>query len=70
MHDAVMENNELDRYKFFHHLDMYGCEAWTIMTDRRKIDAFELWCWRKKRWPDGVLDYTGLNQQTETRGGR
>lgn len=26
----------------------YGCETWTIKkTDRRKIDAFELWCWRR-----------------------
>ena len=27
---------------------MYGCESWTIMkAERRRIDAFELWCWRK-----------------------
>ena len=27
---------------------MYGCESWTIKKDeRRKIDAFELWCWRR-----------------------
>ena len=27
---------------------MYGCESWTIkQADRRKIDAFELWCWRR-----------------------
>lgn len=26
----------------------YGCESWTIkQADRRKIDAFELWCWRR-----------------------
>ena len=26
---------------------MYGCESWTIKkAERRKIDAFELWCWR------------------------
>ena len=26
---------------------MYGCEGWTIKkAERRKIDAFELWCWR------------------------
>ena len=25
---------------------MYGCESWTIKkTERRRIDAFELWCW-------------------------
>ena len=27
---------------------MYGCEGWTIQkADRRRIDAFELWCWRR-----------------------
>ena len=27
---------------------MYGCESWTVRkAERRKIDAFELWCWRK-----------------------
>ena len=27
---------------------MYGCESWTVMkTERRRIDAFELWCWRR-----------------------
>ena len=27
---------------------MYGCKSWTITkTERRRIDAFELWCWRR-----------------------
>ena len=27
---------------------MYGCESWTVMKDEcRRIDAFELWCWRR-----------------------
>ena len=27
---------------------MYGCESWTIMkAEHQKIDAFELWCWRR-----------------------
>ena len=27
---------------------MYGCESWTIKkAERQRIDAFELWCWRK-----------------------
>ena len=27
---------------------MYGCESWTIKkAERRKVDAFELWCWRR-----------------------
>ena len=27
---------------------MYGCESWTVKkAERQKIDAFELWCWRR-----------------------
>ena len=27
---------------------MYGCESWTIRkAERQRIDAFELWCWRR-----------------------
>ena len=27
---------------------MYGCESWTIKkTEHRRVDAFELWCWRR-----------------------
>ena len=27
---------------------MYGCESWTVKkADRRRIDAFEVWCWRR-----------------------
>ena len=29
-------------------LVMYGCESWTVKkAEHRKIDAFELWCWRR-----------------------
>jgi len=29
-------------------LVMYGCESWTIMeAEHQRIDAFELWCWRR-----------------------
>ena len=27
---------------------MYGCESWIVKkAERRRIDAFELWCWRR-----------------------
>ena len=26
---------------------MYGCESWTVKTAEHRIDAFELWCWRR-----------------------
>ena len=35
---------------------MYGCESWTIKkAEHRRIDAFEMWCWRKT--PESPLDY-------------
>ena len=31
---------------------MYGCEIWTIKkAEHRKIDTFELWCWRRLERP-------------------
>ena len=27
---------------------MYGCDSWTVKkAEQRRIDAFELWCWRR-----------------------
>ena len=29
-------------------VDVYGCESWTIKkAEQQRIDAFELWCWRR-----------------------
>ena len=31
---------------------IYGCESWTIKkAEHRRIDAFELWCWRRLESP-------------------
>ena len=31
---------------------MYGCESWTVMkAEPQRIDAFELWCWRRLQSP-------------------
>ena len=31
---------------------MYGCASWTVKkAERRRIDAFELWCWRRLESP-------------------
>ena len=33
---------------FFSPVVMYGCESWTVKkAEHRRIDAFELWCWRR-----------------------
>ena len=26
---------------------MYGCESWTVKKEHQRIDAFEVWCWRR-----------------------
>ena len=26
---------------------IYGCESWTIKKAEQRIDAFELWCWKR-----------------------
>ena len=28
-------------------LVMYGCESWTIKAEHQRINAFQLWCWRR-----------------------
>ena len=36
---------------------MYGCESWTIKkAEYRRIDAFELWCWRRLESPLGCKE--------------
>ena len=41
-------------------LVMYGCESWTIKkAEHQRIDAFELWCWRRLLSP---LDCKEINQ--------
>ena len=38
---------------------MYGCESWNIKeAECQRIDAFELWCWRKLRVPELQGDQT------------
>ena len=45
---------------------MYGCESWTVKkAEHRRIDAFELWCWRrllKVPWPARRSDQSILEE--------
>ena len=45
---------------------MYGCESWTIKkAEHQRIDAFELWCWRrllKVPWPARRLKQSILKE--------
>ena len=41
---------------------MYGCESWTIKkAECQRIDAFELWCWRKLLSPLDCKDIKPVN---------
>ena len=52
--DSILKSREITLPKKVHLVKamvfpavMYGCESWTVKrTEHRKIDAFELWCWR------------------------
>jgi len=53
---------------------MYGCESWTVKkAEHRRIDAFELWCWRRllrvfwtaKRSNQSILKEIGLGISLE-----
>ena len=51
---SILKNRDVTLPKKFHLVKavvfpvvMYGCESWTIKkAERRRIDAFEPWCWR------------------------
>ena len=52
--ESILKSNEISLSTKFHLIKaivfpvvMYGCECWTVKkAEHRKIDAFELWCWR------------------------
>ena len=53
--DSILKSRDITLPTKFHLVKamvfpvvMYGCESWTIKkAERRRIDAFELWCWRR-----------------------
>ena len=53
--DSILKSRDITLQTNFHLVKamvflvvMYGCESWTIKkAERRRIDAFELWCWRR-----------------------
>ena len=43
---------------------MYGCESWTIKKAKHwRIDAFELWCWRRLESPLGCKEIKPINSK-------
>ena len=53
--DNILKSRDITLPKIVHLVNvmvfpvvMYGCESWTIKTtESQRIDAFELWCWRR-----------------------
>ena len=53
--DSILKSSDITLPTKFHLVKamvfamvMYGCESWTVKkAERRRIDAFELWCWRR-----------------------
>ena len=53
--DNILKSRDITLPTEVHHMKamafpvvMYGCESWTIKkAERRRIDGFELWCWRR-----------------------
>ena len=51
--DSILKSRDITLPTKFHQVKvfpvvMYGCESWTIKkADQQRIDAFELWCWRR-----------------------
>ena len=53
--DSILKSRDINLSTKFHLVKatvlpvvMYGCESWTLRkAESRRIDAFELWCWRR-----------------------
>ena len=53
--DSILQSRDITLPTKFHLVNamvfpevMYGCESWTIKkAEHQRIDAFELWCWRR-----------------------
>ena len=45
--DSILQKIRLIKAMVFLVVVMYGCESWIIKTECRRIDAFELWHWRR-----------------------
>ena len=46
--DSILRSRDITLPTKVHPVIMYGCESWTVKkAECRRIDAFELWCWRR-----------------------
>jgi len=48
---------------------MYGCESWTVKkAEHRRIDAFELWCWRRLESPSDCKEIQPVHSEGDQPG--
>ena len=46
--DSIFKSRDITLPTKVHLVNMYGCDSWTMKkAECRRIDAFELWCWRR-----------------------
>ena len=46
--DSILKTRDVTLSAMVFPLVMYGCESWTVKkAEHQRIDAFELWCWRR-----------------------
>ena len=46
--DSILKSRDTTLSTTVHPVDTSGCESWTVKkAEHERIDAFELWCWRK-----------------------
>ena len=71
--DSILKSRDITQSTKFHLIKsmvflvvMYGCESWTIKkAEHRRIDAFELWCWRRLLrvpWTEGRSNQSALKE--------
>ena len=71
--DSILKSKDITLLTKFHLVKaiifpvvMYGCESWTIKkAEHRRIDAFELWCWRRLlriHWPSRKSNHSILKE--------
>ena len=69
--DSILENRDITLPTKFRLVKalvfpvvMYGCESWIVKkAERRRIDAFELWCWRRLESPLDCKEIKPVNSK-------
>ena len=66
--DSILKSRDIVKAMVFP-VVMYGCESWTVKkAEHRRIDAFELWCWRRLLRVPWTARRSNQSNQTNTKG--